>query len=296
MTSRAVGPQTPRNRRKDLARPRVSKVLIHQVSERVTRRDKSICLDSFEHRFLTTHHAHRLHFTSHARARDRLRKLYDMRVLERFRPQADTGSHPFHYVLDDIGVAIVAAQLGADPKELRYDKHKALSLVYSPRLAHMTEVNDFFTVLANKNNSSPARLTAWMSERACAARWKGLVYPDGCGVIKTFEGTLSFFVELDGGTESGPRLTDKLYAYAEMAGMPDCPSALLFCFPTRERESSARKSLHDCGIKIASAVLADHIADLHGDNWLPLGAARRVSLIELTTNATNELSTWEERR
>ena len=77
--------------------------------------------------------------------------------------------------------------------------------------------------------------------------------------------------------------------------MPDCPSVLLFCFPSGERESNARKSLHDSGIKIASAVLADHIADPHGDNWLPLGAARRVSLIELTTNATNEL-TWEERR
>lgn len=296
MTSRAVGPQTPRNRRKDLARPRVSKALVHEVSERVTRRDKSICQDSFEHRFLTTHHAHRLHFTSHARARDRLRKLYNMRVLERFRPQADTGSHPFHYVLDDIGVAIVAAHRGVDAKELRYDKHKALSLVYSPRLAHMTEVNDFFSVLANKNNSLPTRLTAWLSERACAARWKGLVNPDGCGVVKTPEAALSFFVELDGGTESGPRLTDKLYAYAEMAGMPDRPRALLFCFPTHERESRARQSLHDCGITIASAVLADHMADPMGDNWLSLGGTRRTPLMDLTTYLPNELTTWEERR
>jgi hypothetical protein len=296
MTSRAVGPQTPRNRRKDLSRPRVSKVLIHEVSERVTRRDKSICIDSFEHRFLTTHHAHRLHFTSHARARDRLRKLYNMRVLERFRPQADTGSHPFHYVLDDIGVAIVAAHLGVDVKELPYDKHKALRLVYSPRLAHMTEVNDFFTVLAKKGSNSTARLQAWLSERACAARWKGLVYPDGCGVVKTPAAALSFFLELDGGTESGPRLTDKLHGYAEMIGMPDCPSALLFCFPTRARESHARKSLHDCGITTASAVLPDHIADPLSDNWLPLGAARRVSLIKLATYEPSELPTWEERR
>jgi hypothetical protein len=273
----------------------VSKALIHEVSQRITRRDKSICIDSFEHRFLTTHHAHRLHFTSHARARDRLRKLYNMRVLERFRPQADTGSHPFYYVLDDIGIAIVAAHRGVDAKELPYDKHKALSLVYSPRLAHMTEVNDFFTVLAHKSNTSSARLTSWLSERACAARWKGLVYPDGCGVVKTPEAALSFFLELDGGTESGPRLADKLHGYAQMIGMPDCPSALLFCFPSRERESHARKSLHDCGITIASAVLTDHMGDPHGDNWLPLGATRRVSLMELATHLPNELSTWEER-
>jgi hypothetical protein len=293
MTRRSVGPQTPPNKRRDSSRPRVSKHLLHEVSQRVTTRDRSICIDSFEHRFLTTHQVHRLHFSSHSRARDRLNKLHRMRVLERFRPRAETGSHPFYYVLDDVGVAIVAAHKGIDTKELAYDKHRALSQVYSPRLAHMTETNDFFTVLAQ---APGAHLVAWRGEKSCAGRWGGLVFPDGGGVVKTSEGTVSFFLELDGGTESGPRLADKLAAYSEIAGMPDCPGALLFCFPSNERESHARKSLYGCGMTVATAVLADHMADPLGANWLPLGAGRRVSLIELTAYRPSEPPTWEERR
>ncbi len=136
MRGRALGGPTPPRKRGLRPRPRVSTELIHAVADVVTNRDKAICIDSFEHRFLTTRHIYQLHFSDHGRARHRLHRLYELRVLERFRPRRDTGSHPYHYVLDDIGMWITAAYLGCDPKDLAYDKRKALALVYSPHLLH----------------------------------------------------------------------------------------------------------------------------------------------------------------
>lgn len=284
MKGRALrGPTSP-HKRGLKPRPRVSTELIHGVADVVTNRDKAICIDIFEHRFLTTRQAFQLHFSDLGRTRHRLHRLYQLRVVERFRPRRDTGSHPYHYVLDDIGMWIAAAYLGCDPKELAYDKRRALALVYSPHLLHMRETNDFFSALAHRlrGRGSDNRLAEWLGERSCQGRWGGLVTPDGYAEIEGPWGALDFFLELDGGTEEGARLTDKLDRYSSLAGMQDCPDAVLFCFPSPEREAAARAALYDCGIEVASAVLADHLRDPLGTNWLPLPGRRRMRLTELS--------------
>lgn len=292
MRGRALGAPTPPHRKGLRPRPRVSTELIHSVADVVTNRDKAICIDSFEHRFLTTRQVFQLHFSDLGRTRHRLHRLYELRVLERFRPRRDTGSHPYHYVLDDIGLWIAAAYLGCDPKELAYDKRKALALVYSPHLLHMREANDFFCALSHRlrGRGSDHRLAEWLGERSCQGRWGGLVTPDGYAEIEGPWGALDFFLELDGGTEQGARLAEKLLRYSSLAGMQDCPDAILFCFPSSEREAAARKALYDCGIEVATAVLKEHLRDPLGANWLSLSRRRRMRLREPSRTGEERVS------
>lgn len=289
MTRRSVSPQTPPPSRRNKERLRITKSGIDKVASSITERDKRICLDIYEHRFLTTPQSSRLHFGSYPRARDRLFKLYRMRVLDRFRPRRGTGSYPWHYVLDEIGIAIVSAYLGVEPKDLRYDKEKALAQVFSPRLLHASQVNDFFTNLAKALKEEGLRLGSWLGERGCALFWKGMIRPDGYGRIERTGRTVSFFLELDGGTEDLSRLARKLDRYATVAGLPEAAHTLLFCFQTPARERSARRVLYDCGLAVATAAFPEHMQDPLASIWLPIGGSRRKAITEFAANGRGKL-------
>ena len=278
---RSMGPQTPSDARA-LLRPRVSRELIERVSSRITERDKEICLAIYEHRFLTTHQIQRIFFASYTRARTRLLDLHQFRVLERFRPNRRTGSFPNYYVLDEVGIQIVAAIKGIDLKALGYDRNKALGQVFSPRLLHMTEVNDFFSrLLEASRRSARFTVTGWMGERACAARWNRYIHPDGFAAIQDRGESISLWLELDGGTEIHSRLLQKLDRYSTVAGTEGAADVLLFCFPTPAREAKAREVLVDCGLTVATGVLTTHMADPLGRNWLPVTTESRVKLLDL---------------
>jgi hypothetical protein len=257
---------------------RVSKALIHEVSRAITFRDKQICLHVYEHRFLTTHQAARLFFSSEVRARARLHELFRLRVLQRFRPERGTGSYPWYYVLDEIGVAVCETHLGIE--RLRYDRRKALAQVYSPQLGHMTEVNDFFSSLVEAcTHTGLAHIESWLGERSCERYWRGAVHPDGFAVLRTADTSGSVALELDGGTEEGKRLTEKLTDFATLAGASDAPDLIAFCFPTAA--PAQRAALEGCPILVATAVLADHMQDPLGLNWLTVPGWSRKSLVDL---------------
>jgi len=58
-----------------------------------------------------------------AEIRLRLRRLYELRVLERFpRPKVGEGSHPYHWILDEAVALLVADWKGIDRRELRYTR------------------------------------------------------------------------------------------------------------------------------------------------------------------------------
>lgn len=280
--ARSMGHQTPSDAAA-LARPRVSRALIQTVSSRITHRDKEICLAIYEHRFLTTHQIERIFFDSYTRARTRLLFLHHFRVLDRFRPNRRTGSYPNYYVLDEIGIQIVAALKGLDLKSLGYDRVKALSQVFSPRLLHTTEVNDFCSRLVQATKTSgKISVGTWLGERACSARWNRYVHPDGFVMLRRHESpAISFWLEIDGGTEIHSRLLQKLDRYSTVAGMEGSADALIFCFPTSSREAKARQILADCGMTVATGVLEDHLADPLGRNWLPMTAGARVCFLDL---------------
>lgn len=101
---------------------------------------------------------------------------------------------------------------------------------------------------------------------------------------------MSFWLELDGGTEIRPRLVEKLDRYAALAGMEGAADAVLFCFPTARREASAREFLADCGITVATGLLPQHLTMPLGSNWLPIGSEFRLDLFGLGNDGRHALA------
>jgi hypothetical protein len=95
-------------------RRRIGRFEIMDMARWLTARDRAICHDVYDHLVLTATQIRRLHFSSLRSADKRLKKLYERRLLDRFRPQVSVGSAPYHYVLDELGMRVVAADRGLD--------------------------------------------------------------------------------------------------------------------------------------------------------------------------------------
>jgi len=263
---------------------------LQAIAASITERDQRICIDLFEHRILTTIQLYELHFPSYPRARKRLLELHRLGLLWRTRPQRQPGSLPWHYILDEPGALVVAESRGIEANELRFRFDRALGMLDSARLRHLRETNGLFTRLAHacRTSEDPYRLARWWRERTCALRWQGLVRPDGLGRLEGPEGTVTFALELDRGTEPRDRLAEKLERYLLIASGPDAPEVVLFCFPNTDREQSAREVLRRTGLPVATTNLQRHLPDPLGPVWRPIGEDRRLRLIDLGRVATHE--------
>jgi hypothetical protein len=236
-----------------------------------------------EYRVLTTVQLFELHFDSYTRARDRLLRLYRMGVLWRARPRRIHGSLPFHYMLDDLGAFVVAESRGVEVADLQYRFERTLGMVDSLRLRHLRETNGFFTrlVYACRRGGDEYHLSAWWSERRSAERWDGFVRPDGLGRVEGSEGSVTFALELDRGSENRGRLAAKLDRYRLVRSGRDAPDVILFCFPSETRERSARDVLGHSGLRVATSVRDRHVAEPLGSVWWPVPGDRRVRMMDL---------------
>jgi hypothetical protein len=286
VTRSVEGPTRDRAR----ARPRTDRLRLQSIAASVTERDQRICADLFEHRVLTTIQLYELHFRTYPRARKRLLELYRLGLIWRTRPPKHPGSFPWHYTLDESGALVVAASRGIEPAELPFRFDKVLGILDSNRLRHLRETNGFFTRLAHacRTSDRPYRLAEWWGERTCVERWQGLVRPDGLGLVEGPQGSVAFALELDRGTESRDQLAEKLERYGLIAGGPDAPEAVLFCFATAEREQSAREVLGHPGVSVATTSLERHRGDPLGAVWRPVGADRRMRIGDLPSELTGE--------
>lgn len=278
-------------------RPRIGRSELLHAAKIITPRDRRICHDLYDHHVLTTTQISDLHFTftNPRTARRRLRKLYLAHVLDNFeRHRESWGSHPLHYIMGEIAMRIVATDRGLDLKRVRYRLDRDRALASSSKLTHLIETNDFFAKLARACRAAgDHELVEWWSEQRSAAAWKGtldspLVRPDGQGVVKGPERPCSFTLELDRGTERGDRLATKLYQYQLIAGHDDSPDALLFLFPSFDREVNARRRL-DVPIRMQVATSHSQLfqGDPLGEVWLPVDFAhadsnRRRRLMDLS--------------
>lgn len=259
--------------------------LVHAASW-LTDRDDRICLDLYEHKLLTTPQISDLYFTDERRARKRLIRLYRGMVVNRFRPPMHIGSAPYHYILDELGAHVVAARLGLDMKHMRKRLEYDARLPKNPRLEHLVEANEFFvTLIAACRGDDSLELTTWWGERTTADHLSTSTRarPDGLGrLLAGPDGTCTFLFELDRGTERGDRLEGKVFSYAPVFRGDDAPDALLFLFPTKERERWARRKLElPVRIVIATSYAELYEGDPLGRVWLPVRDERRVSLLEL---------------
>jgi hypothetical protein len=252
------------------------------VLGRLTDRDRQLCRLLYEHRVLTTSQVADIGFTGDRRARMRLRELYDMAVVDRFRPRAEVGSAPSHWVLGPVGAALVAAERGLETADLDWRKGMLSDLAASQRLAHLVGTNGVFTALIRSARRRPGcRLEDWWSEWLCAREWGEVVRPDGYGIWVEHDVRLPFLLEYDNGTEALERLAAKLPGYAELATAAGHPNWVLFTFPSPRREREARRVLSHPRVPVATAALAPGEA-ADAALWLPVGSSGpRLGLVRL---------------
>ena len=95
-----------------------------------------------------------------------------------------------------------AADLDREVK-LRWRTDQALAIATSQRLAHTVGANEVFARLVGAARSGPgAELVTWWGERYSQAVLGEVVRPDGVGVWREGEATVTFCLEYDRGTES----------------------------------------------------------------------------------------------
>ncbi len=260
-----------------------------RLASRLTERDRHVARLFHEHRVLTTPQVADVAFGSRRRAEARMRELHRLRLVERFRPLMWPGSAPYHWILDEAGAAVIAAERGLDPDQLGWRRERALAIAGSQRLTHHLGVNGFFTaLLRTARDDGRCRLTTWWPERRCAREWGEFVRPDGYGVWLERGRRLPFLLEWDAGTETLPRLVEKLGGYAELASAAGRATWVLFRFPSAGREREARRAFGGSTVPIATAVVEPGRSPSDA-LWLPLDASdpERCRLAELspTTDA-----------
>lgn len=188
------------------------------LASQATDRDQRIAEDCYEHRVLTTHQLQRLHFPSRRSAALRLQRLYELRVLDRFRPPwtHGTGSTPYHWVLDTGGAHLLAAARGLERAELPWTRQSTRTIATSATLTHRTTTNELASRLIADTRAAGGQVPVWLGERGAHDLLGGIVIPDSYLLIELPDApALHLLLELDRGTEDHSRLLTKARRYAK---------------------------------------------------------------------------------
>jgi protein involved in plasmid replication-relaxation len=268
--------------------------LAAELAARLTARDRWLLRMLCEHRVLTTTHVTQLAFGTTRAATARMTTLYQYRAVDRFRPLAPAGSSPLHFILDEAGAMLLAAEDGTTTVGLGYRRDRSIAIALSPRLAHDTGANGIFTALAAAARASGGRqaLECWWGERRCAAAWGECARPDGYGRWTEQPpgqpaATVDFFLEYDTGTEPLSRVTAKLAGYAALAARTGITTPVLFWLRSPRREAALHARLagpppagiRDAataaqipGVPVATAAPGTSPGGPAGAAWLPAGS------------------------
>jgi len=240
---------------------------------------------------LTTSQVSDLAFGSLRAAQQRLAALARLGAVTRFRRNLPAGSEPWKFCLAPAGAVLIAAERGQPAPPARKVRARALSLAASQRLGHQLGVNGFFTALAAAARASggTCALAGWQSEQRCAAEHGGIVRPDGYGAWASGGRVTGFFLEYDNATETTARAAGKLSQYADLATVQAAPVLVLFWIASPAREAALRPALQRAAVPaVTVATATPGRGQPAGPVWLPLGAARRLSLDRLPPPACPE--------
>ncbi len=198
-------------------------------------------------------------FGSVSFAQRRLLRLLHLGVLARFRPlKPDGGSFPYHWLLDQPGTEVIAAQRGDPLPRPGLARARRLRLTSRANLPHLLGVNGVFTALAAHERTHPgSHLADWQPVSRFTdpgELYQGgddlvvlsvRVRPDGYGLWTEDGVRVGFFVEYDTGTGPLPVLLDKVARYYRLWVGKRHPSPVLFVLPTALRELHLHQRLAD---------------------------------------------------
>lgn len=259
--------------------------LVLRLARRLTDRDRRILHLLSLHRVLTTEQICDVCFDNINTCQHRLTKLYELRLVDRFQPlRGGCVTGPYHYVLDEAGALVLAAERGDDIDNVRWHREHGLALAKSQHLAHRVGVNGFFTALIGESRRRPdCRLVEWLSEKSWTSEYGDVTTarPDGLGTWEAAGGRVRFFLEYDRSTESLDRLGAKMPAYEELERVFPRWRWVLFSFASLRRETGARAALADTTALVATSSRAGGSRP-HEAIWAPVGdAGIRLGLDEL---------------
>jgi hypothetical protein len=201
----------------------------------LTLRDRAILDRLQEHEPLTTSELCLLFFTGIRTCRARLKLLEDARLLCRVYPARSSrgGKSEPLWFLTPHGRHTIGAPTRRAP---------GLSI---PDLEHRRAVARFFLALVEHSlTRNDEGLYTWYGEtRAAAGVGGGPLRPDGYGRYLLPDGELTFYLELDRGTEPARRVAGKLAAYQRALANdrePRYANVLLVCHSKRRLANLAR--------------------------------------------------------
>jgi hypothetical protein len=240
--------------------------LLLRVQSQLTDRDHTLLSWLADHGVLTSFQIAEALFPSLDYAQERLRTLTRLAVVDRFRPnKPDGGSHPYHYVLAQLGVEVVAAQRGEDLPRRDQAKRRRWHLTNRANLPHLLGTNEFFTALAGYARTHPGTaLVRWWPAARCQGMgafaepgddvhvrtYTPMVRPDGHGIWIDADQEVPFFLEYDTGTERPlGRLVDKLDGYIHLANATRRVWPVLFWLPSGARELHLHREITASGMR-----------------------------------------------
>ncbi|MBM0227266.1 MULTISPECIES: replication-relaxation family protein [Micromonospora] len=246
-----------------------------RVQSQLTGRDRVLLGWLYDHGVLTSFQIAHALFPSVDFCQRRLRTLYQLRLVARFRPQrADGGSFPYHYVIDQLGAEVVAAGRDERPPRRDHARVERRRWTSNRTLAHRLGVNGFFTELAGHARTHPgADLVEWLPESAClragaftgpqdpglVRAYQPRVRPDGYGLWAENAVTVPIFLEYDTGGEQLSVLAGKLVGYRELFATIGRAWPVLFWLHSAARERNLRRLLVDAPLQVPVATGArDH--------------------------------------
>ncbi len=246
---------------KEIVRPRrFSDQDALRLAAHVTERDRQIAVDCFEHHVLTSSQIKRMHFTNTRAATARLNVLYRLRVLDRFRPSLPRGqgTAPYHWILDEGGALIVAAERDVERAKLGWQHAVAVNVATSAKLAHHFEVNEFIVRLTVEAREAGGCLLEWYGERTLNGFFNGELIPDSYAVLSLRDrAPMHLLVELDRGTETLERLRAKAKRYdreLRYRAWREVDPIVLFVVPSQRRANTVTGTLAEISPSLAVIV------------------------------------------
>jgi hypothetical protein len=246
-----------------------------RVQSRLTDRDHFLLGWLADHGVLTSFQIAHALYPSLDFAQRRLRKLCDTGLISRFRPfRADGGTYPYHYVLDQLGVEIVASHRGDELPRKNQARKRRWHLTTRANLPHLLGTNQFFIDLAGHARAHPeAALLRWWPAARCQEAgafaekdddmqmhmYRPRSRPDGHGIWTETNAVVPFFLEFDTGTEDLGRLVDKIDGYEDLARVTRRSWPVLFWLHSavRERHLQQRLAEYEWRVLIATAARDD---------------------------------------